>query len=252
MKEQIYTIPVNEVYDTDCACPLCELERRIEKESVEYSLGAAMMEPDFRVESNERGYCNKHYAMMFKKPNKLSLALVLDTHMIEVRKKFEDMKKSAAALKGAKTGFFKKSDSGVVADKLAAFAKNVTDDCMVCKKVNFTMERYIDVILYMWSTRDEFREKFSRSKGFCLKHFGEVCKMVPKSLSDADAVRFIPELVEKEGALLDALQEDVHKFTLKFDYRNKDMPWGTAQDAPIRTIEALSGSITEAEPEDYK
>ena len=32
MKEQIYTIPVNEVYDTDCECPLCELEKKLEKE----------------------------------------------------------------------------------------------------------------------------------------------------------------------------------------------------------------------------
>ena len=250
MKEQIYTIPVNEIYDKECACPLCELERRIEKESVEYALGAAMMEPDFRVESNKRGYCNKHYGMMFKKPNKLSLALVLDTHMIEVRKEFEKIKKSANALKTAKTGFFKKSNSSEIAEKLAVFAKGVTDDCMVCKKVDFTMERYIDVILYMWSTRDEFKEKFSRSKGFCLKHFQEVCKMIPKALSDADAAKFIPELVEKENILLDALQEDIHKFTLKFDYRNKDMPWGTAQDAPIRTIECLAGSISYDEPED--
>ena len=252
MKEQIYTIQVNEIYDKECECPLCELEKRIEKESVEYTLGAAMMEPDFRVESNERGYCNKHYTMMFKKPNKLSLALVLDTHLIEVRKKFEEMNKSAAALKGAKTGFFKKSNSSDVADKLYNFAKGVTDDCMVCKKVNFTMERYIDVILYMWSTRDEFKEKFSRSKGFCLKHFYEVAKMIPKSLSDAEAAKFIPELVEKESILLDALQEDIHKFTLKFDYRNQDMPWGTAQDAPIRTIECLAGKISDDEPEDYK
>ena len=31
VKEQIYTIPVNEVYDTDCECPLCELEKKLEK-----------------------------------------------------------------------------------------------------------------------------------------------------------------------------------------------------------------------------
>ena len=76
--------------------------------------------------------------------------------------------------------------------------------------------------------------------------------MIPKSLSDAEAAKFIPELVDKESALLDALQEDIHKFTLKFDYRNKDMPWGTAQDAPIRVIEHLSGRISDDEPEDYK
>ena len=51
MKEQIYTIPVNEVYDTDCECPLCELEKKLEKETLDYTLGAAMMEPEFRMES---------------------------------------------------------------------------------------------------------------------------------------------------------------------------------------------------------
>lgn len=250
MKEQIYTIPVNEAYDTDCTCPLCELEQRIEKESVEYALGAAMMEPDFRVESNERGYCNKHYEKMFKKPNKLSLALVLDTHMIEVRKKLAAMEKVSAALKNAKSGLFKKTNAAEAANKLFEISKRITDDCMICKKVNFTMERYIDVILYMWSTNPEFTEKFSKSKGFCLKHFSAVCKMIPKSLSDAQSAKFIPELFEKECALLDALQEDIHKFTLKFDYRNKDMPWGTAQNAPIRTIECLSGTIADSETEE--
>ena len=41
MKEQIYTIPVNEVYDTDCECPLCELEKKLEKETLDYEIGRA-------------------------------------------------------------------------------------------------------------------------------------------------------------------------------------------------------------------
>ena len=32
MKEQIYTVPVNKVNDTDSECPLCELEKKLEKE----------------------------------------------------------------------------------------------------------------------------------------------------------------------------------------------------------------------------
>ena len=43
MKEQIYTIPVNEAFDTPCECPLCVLEKRLEDEAVEYALGAAMI-----------------------------------------------------------------------------------------------------------------------------------------------------------------------------------------------------------------
>ena len=53
MKETIYTIPINEAYETDCECPLCELESKREAEAGEYSLGPAMMEPDFRIDSND-------------------------------------------------------------------------------------------------------------------------------------------------------------------------------------------------------
>ena len=89
MKETIYTIPVNEAYSVDCECPLCELEKKLETEAVQYSLGSAMMEPDYRILSNEKGYCNRHYNMMFNTENKLALALVLDTHLMEVRKTVE-------------------------------------------------------------------------------------------------------------------------------------------------------------------
>ena len=91
MREKIYTIPLNEAYETDCECPLCLLEKKIESEAVEYTLGAAMMEPDFRIESNEKGFCNKHYSMLFSKPNKLSLALVLETHLLELSKSLDSL-----------------------------------------------------------------------------------------------------------------------------------------------------------------
>ena len=86
MKEKIYTIPVNEAYDKDCECPMCLLESNLEKEALEYNLGAAMMEEDFRGYSDKTGYCNRHFGKFFEMPNKLPLALVLDTHMEEVRK----------------------------------------------------------------------------------------------------------------------------------------------------------------------
>ncbi len=247
MKEQIYTIPVNEIYDKKCACPLCELEERIERESVEYALGAAMMEPDFRVESNELGYCNRHYAKMFEKPNKLSLALVLDTHLIEVRKKLDKYKKSVNSLKSQKPGLFKKSSAYDISNSIYDFTDKLSHDCMICKKVNFTMERYIDVIMYMYFTKPEFKKKFDNSDGFCMEHFKAVCKMIPKCLSDKQAQEFIPVLFDRQVKKLDILQGDIHKFTLKFDYRNKDMPWGNAQDAPIRTIETLAGKIHKPE-----
>ena len=63
-KETIYTIPINEAFEKNSECPLCEIEKRLEKEAVEYALGPAMMEPDHRELSNQKGYCNKQYSML--------------------------------------------------------------------------------------------------------------------------------------------------------------------------------------------
>ena len=67
--------------------------------------------------------------------------------------------------------------------------------------------------------------------------------MAEKSLSKSQAAEFLLSLYNKQLNELERIQNDIHKFTLKFDYRNKDMDWGTAQDAPIRTIEKISGFI---------
>ncbi len=243
MKEKIYTIPVNEAYDADCECPLCYLEKRLESEAIDYALGAAMMEPDYRTESNEKGYCNRHYSEMFSRPNKLSLALVLDTHLGEIRKKLKKHEKAAMALKKSGGCMFKKSGAARFAQKLSSELKKTEEGCMVCQKINHTMERYIDVLLYMWATDGNFRKKFDRSKGVCLKHSRMLLDMAEKSLKDAQAAKFIAALYKKQLTELARMQEDIHKFTLKFDYRNKDMEWGGAQDAPLRTVEKLSGFI---------
>lgn len=249
MKEQIYTIPVNEAYDLDCECPLCYLERTLEKEAVEYALGAAMMEPDYRVESNEKGYCNHHFGQMFRLPNKLSLALVLDTHLEQVRKHLLLHQKEAKRLSSEKTGFFKKNGVSDFSTALSSSLEQVDSGCMVCEKVQKTMKRYADVLLYMWANDPAFKAKFEQSKGICLPHFKMLVELCTKSLSAKQATEFITGLYQKELSALDRIQEDIHKFTLKFDYRNQSMEWGSAQDAPVRTIEKLTGYIHAEEDE---
>lgn len=241
MKETIYTIPINEAYAVDCECPLCNLERQLETEAVEYSLGAAMMEPDFRVNSNEKGFCNHHFNMMFQSEKKLPLALVLDTHLNEIREKLDGFDKLKEALTCEKKGIFKKSTTKDEIRSLQKFCDNLQKTCVVCEKVTYTMERYIDTLLYMWAKDDEFKTKFANSKGVCMKHFKMLIDRAPHELKDTDTRVFIAMLIEKQQSELERIQEDIHKFTLKFDYRNRDMDWGTAKDSPKRTIEKLSG-----------
>lgn len=242
MKEQIYTIPINEAMEADTECPLCMLFRKCEEEAVDYSLGAAMMEPDYRIESNEKGYCNKHFEMMFKKPNKLSLALVMETLVAENEKKLAEFDKAIIALKAEKRGFFKKSDSKDTIRELTAMLEKREDSCVICDKINYTMDRYINVFIDMWRTEPEFRKRAEGSKGFCLPHMRMLLQAAER-LPDKDRAEFVVFLYEKQKAELARISKDVHKFTLKFDYRNKDMEWGTAADAPLRSIEKTAGAI---------
>lgn len=243
MKEKIYTIPVNEAYDTDCECPFCLLHKNLEKEGIEYALGAAMMEPDNRIQSNETGFCNKHFSMLYAYPNRLGLALVLETHLAEIRSKLAKKEKAAKTLKNGGGGLFKKSDAKIFSEELDALLSGINDGCVVCNKINHTMERYYEVAVYLWDTESDFKKKFDASKGVCLLHFKALANAAVKYLGKNQAAEFISDLYKKQLTELERIQDDIHRFTLKFDYRNQDMEWGTAKDAPIRTVEKIGGYI---------
>ena len=135
MKETIYTIPVNEVYETDCECPLCELEKKLEKDAIDFSLGGAMMEPDFRLLSNEKGYCINHYRMMFKTPSKLQMALVLDTHLMEIRKTLSEFESLPQLNETDKKGFLKKGNVGDAVQKISKSIEKTQTSCVICDKI---------------------------------------------------------------------------------------------------------------------
>ncbi len=239
MKEKIYTIPVNEAFDTDLECPLCYLKKKLEQEAVDYSLGGAMMEPDYRIISNEKGYCNTHYAMMLPKKEKLSLALVLDTHIEELRGKMDVLELKLSS--GDKKGIFgKKTDSlAELCDALDAMSSS----CVICDKLNSTMERYISVVFYLWEKEAEFKDKLIKSHGFCLEHLSALIRLAKKHLSAKRAEEFIRTVFDKEKTELARLQDEVHRFTLKFDYRSRGEKWGSEIDAPKRAVEKLSGYL---------
>ncbi len=240
MKEKIYTIPVNEAFESECSCPLCLIEKRLENEAVEYALGAAMMEPDYRIESNEKGYCRRHFSQLIKSPNKLSLALVLETHLDEISKNLSENEKAVSAL--GKSGLFKKSSLPVTAEKITEVLDVVEHKCVVCDKVNHTMERYCSTLLYMWSSDEDFKKKFSE-KEICLHHSNMLFKGVQKELKEQDAAEFVKVLFAKQKDELLHLRELVHKFTLKFDYRYRDMELGEARSAVFDAVEKLCGYI---------
>ena len=95
----------------------------------------------------------------------------------------------------------------------------------------------------LWKNDENFRNKVINGKGFCLPHFGDLCEAADRKLSDKEKQDFYDQLLPVMESNMQRISEDISWLVEKFDYRNKDMEWGTAQDAPIRTIDKISAFI---------
>ena len=93
MRESILTIPVNEVFEPREGCPICRMRDTVEEHICEYIMGAAMMEPDVRMETNKLGFCKTHFEQMRACKNRLSLALMLQSHLQDMQKHIFTRKK---------------------------------------------------------------------------------------------------------------------------------------------------------------
>lgn len=233
MKENIYTIPINDAFDADSECPICEFFQKEEKGRVEYSLGASMMEPDERIASNELGYCVRHTQMMYDFGNKLSHALVLETRL-----KFltEEIKKYRNSVKKPKSIFVKGKD---------ATGLSHSDNCLICTRLNKIMEDFVANIFYLYKKEPEFKNKFLNSKGFCLKHFEMLANSAYDNLGAQSGYEFIRTLCDIEEKNLNRVTEDIEWFSKKFDYRYKDEDWKNSKDAVIRASRKISSYIEE-------
>lgn len=245
MKETIYTIPVNDAYNSDLECPLCQLRKRCEDNEIEYYLGPSLMEPDTRIITNKTGFCPDHMAKLNKQvTNRLGLALVLHTHLLDYDKDItEDLSEAAPAKAGLLKG--RNGDYKNTLRSLADRIDKRTSDCPVCEKMNKTIERYNEVIMHMFSHDAEFREKFMNTKSHCLPHTASLLRTAAAKLSQNDAADFVTALAKSNKEYFEELEKDVEWFTLKFDYRNKDKPWGNSKNAIQRAMRFLSSDTGE-------
>ncbi len=254
IKERIYTIPINEAFDQDVECPLCICEDKLENDALEYAVGPAMMEPDFRIETNKNGFCKNHFARLYAlKQEKLPLALVIDTHLNEQIKEIETIfNKHRSELKALSSkGVLeaipdrikgKSNSAAKAAAKLIDKLRELKNSCSVCNKMNNNMDKLIENTLYLYDKEPEFRKKFQNTKGFCLKHVEDMIDKSGKALSPEKQAQFLIDLFDLEIKELKRINEDIHHFTLMFDYRNAESDWKNSRDAVPRSIEKICGS----------
>ncbi|MCL2084656.1 MAG: DUF6062 family protein [Oscillospiraceae bacterium] len=211
MKETIYTIPINEAFDTaGGACPVCVLARGLDRDALDYVMGAAMMEPDVRIETNRLGFCASHMDSMLQMGNRLSLALMLESYLLEQR----------ATLASAKN--------------------DPASTCFICSRRDGYMAAYYRNMLYIWETDQAFREKFAAAR-LCWPHIGALMHGAAAGLGRKALPVFRAALLDMAYERFAALTPPVSTFCQSFDHRNADKPLGDAKYAVERAVEWLKG-----------
>lgn len=226
MEEKIYTIPVNEAFESDDGCPFCRLFKKLEDDEIDLILGASMMEPDVRIETNKKGFCSTHFRKMFVGKNRLGLALILQSHLDTIRKGVETKPSLLVKDAGANT---------------AKFIEKLDSTCYICDRIDGKLSKMFETAAILWEKDKSFREKCSSQKYFCFPHYRRFLSVASGRLSKKDYPEFLKSINEVEMKYFDKLTGDVAWFCKKFDYLYKDEPWGDSKDAVERAIKLLSG-----------
>lgn len=241
MDYHIDTIPVIDALNEDDECLLCAVYQKTDKLYTESFLGGSVMAPETRVEVNEHGFCPLHFHKLYDQKNRLGLALMTHTYMRETVRQMQSKEKHFPS--GVKKKLFadKKSDEFKQFDDFCKWIEEKHDDCMICKKVNEAMERYIYTMLYLFRTNEEFRHKLEASRGLCIHHLKQSVAMANDKFGAAGASEWLKFIMPVEYKAFERLDGELDWYIKKFDYRFREEPWGTSQDSLIRTLQKMVG-----------
>lgn len=241
MKEQLYTIPLNDAVNAGDECPFCFVERSVEQDLIDFVLGSgsSYMEADIREMTDNAGFCRKHFKQMFDYGNTLGNAWILKTHY---KKMIEEMQKEFARFKPGRVSLMNKlrgnAESG---NAIGMWVHEKEASCYICSHFQETFNRYMDTFFYLWKEDEDFRRRIKEGRGFCLPHFARLCESADRQLSDRSREDFYDVTLPLMEANMKRISEDVSWLVEKFDYRNKDADWKNSRDAIQRGMQKLKG-----------
>lgn len=250
MKEQLYTIPLNDAVNANDECAFCYIERSVEQDLLDFVLGSgsSYMEADIRDKTDKAGFCRMHFQKMYDYGNTLGNAWILKTHY---KRMIAEMQKTFAGFKPAKTSLgdkFRKSNSS--GNPISMWVRKKELSCYICQQYKDTYARYLDTFIYLWKQDSAFRDKVTSGKGFCLPHLGDLCEAADQKLSDKEKESFYAAILPLMEQNMGRVAEDVSWMVEKFDYLNKDADWKNSKDAIQRGMQKLKSGYP-ADP-DYK
>ena len=234
MKEQLYSIPVNDAFDADCECPICSIFHKLETDAIEFTMGPSYMEDDVRAQTDAMGFCNKHIKDVYDQENRLGMAWVMKTHF---DKTIKDVKKNLPS------GPAKLLKKGISSSPLIKYIDELNNSCFICNRINNFFDRYVDTIFFLWNNDEGFRKKYRNVKGFCSPHYSLLIKKSVDYLKGNELEEFIALTNELYITNMERVRNDLAWFINKFDYKYKDEPWYNAKDSVIRSMVKTNGVI---------
>ncbi|MBR6790720.1 MAG: hypothetical protein IKM31_07635 [Oscillospiraceae bacterium] len=224
MRDSIYTIPISEVFEPRCGCPVCRMRDTLEERCLEYIMGAAMMEPDIRIETNKMGFCADHFDRMLHRKNRLSLALMLESHLKSLR---ED-------------GYKKIRQKAEAKPKKRGDITTVNDTCFVCDQIETVMKTMLGTVVLQWRRDPDFKKLFDEQEYICLPHAELLLQAGVDGLPKKERPAFTDKVIELLDKHIEEVGADVSHFCKMFDYRYAGGDWGNSRDSIERAILLLS------------
>ena len=234
VKENICSIPVNDVFLPKDGCPMCRMRDMLELRKAEYVTGSAMMEPNVRIKTNEQGFCYRHFSMMLQQGKRLSNALILESHLQQI---IDD--------------YLPAVPSGKPDKKKMAALESMLNDCFICRDIKDNMENMVRIVHAMWISEPEFRQLYAEQKFICLEHFYLLMNIDQKGLGKS-LQPFYEATSRLAGGYLASLKEDISHFCKMFDYRSANASWGNSKDSIERSVEFLTGEKIPTEEDPFE
>ncbi len=224
MKETICTIPINDVFGPKDGCPICRLYSMLEERAVEYVTGAAMMEPEVRVMTNEVGFCHNHFTMMVTSGKRLQNALLLESHLDKIL-----------------TDYFPENIKGKPDKKKLSGLHQLDNTCYVCDRIRWGLTHMFRSIFATYEKDEDFRKLYNNQTHICLPHYKELMiQATNKGVSSKNISNFHKDTTLLAKNYLKEVKKDISHFCSMYDYRNNGGDWGNSKDAIERSIKFLT------------
>lgn len=239
MKQDLSQIHIWEAFENEKSeCPICEIEKRSKRRLIESFFSEIVMDYKFQVSIGVQNYlCKEHLNDLYEHNDKLGLAIIVERMLEYEKDKLKKKEESSESLNYAKSfkDLFRKKKL------ISTYHRH---ECYICSKLRGNVRNSIEILIGIWKNNEEFRNLYSSSKGFCMRHFHELLDISAIVLNDADKIEKFKDITTKlQHNNLARLQEELNWFIQKFDYRFDDRPWGNSKDSLVRSIIKITGNL---------